>query len=555
MKALKIAGIVVATLALIVYFTSDFFLEKRLRYELSKLIAKDSVKLYEYDFSKFNLNLIDGSVKLKGVKIHPTSIALDSLHNPNNNVRVLIDATFKEIKMEGFEVQHFLKTGKIVINKFIVDKPKFIYLFNSEKEGNKSSITLDNVLSNSFTQASLDHFIIKNASITVNNIQTEKDFIVFKDFDFHLTNAYVDSETIKRFSPFNYDNIEFSIGKLTMEALEDFSVLTEHIYFNAEKNTTTLSNVKLKPKYSQKNFSKKYKVQKAWFALELDTLRLTNIDFGKLIQYGDIQVGQLKLVKANLGIFKDKTKLEPPFKKKLLPSSLLKKIPFSLSIDTIKVRNSTITINEKSPISKKVSELSLNDLNVSIYGFTNDSAQIGSNKFMVVNATTNLMRVSPVSFQARFDLTSTVDKHYIHASVGKTDATVFNKLLNPLLLVKIKSGEILGMNLSYTGDDYGCKGKMDFEYENFKIDIFNSEYHSKKQGLLSLAANTVIKSTNRKGNGTYTEGIIKAVREQNKFIFPFIWKAVQSGIVYTMAPVMSDIKKEEKAAKKESKKK
>ena len=123
-------------------------------------------------------------------------------------------------------------------------------------------------------------------------------------------------------------------------------------------------------------------------------------------------------------------------------------------------------------------------------------------------------------------------------------------MLNPLLLVKVKSGEILNMDLSYTADDLSCEGTMDFEYENFKIDIYNTEEQDKKQGLLSLAANTVIKTSNTKESSSYTQGVIKADRVQNKFIFPYLWNAVQSGIVYTMAPIMSDIKKQEKASRK-----
>jgi len=70
---------------------------------------------------------------------------------------------------------------------------------------------------------------------------------------------------------------------------------------------------------------------------------------------------------------------------------------------------------------------------------------------------------------------------------------------------------------------------------------------------MSLAANTVIKSNNRKENQkNYTLGIIKAQRIQDKNIFPFLWHSVQSGIIYTMAPAFSDIKKEEKKANKKN---
>lgn len=554
MKALKITGAIVAILAIIIYFTSDFFLEKKLRTELSKLINKDSLSLYTYNFSNLNLNLVEGSIKLKGIKLHPTKAALDSIKSMDNNVRVLVEATSDEMKMEGFEIKHFLKTGQIQINRLIINTPELVYLFNNRKKASRNTITLDNVFSKKFSQANLKHFLITNASINAHNINNDKDIVVFEDVGFHLTNAHIDSLTIKRFSPFDYDNIEFSSKGLSLDLDEDFIISTGKLRFNAEENTTSISDLKIKPKYSQKNFSKKYNVQKTWFALTLEDLVVSNINFEQLIQNGDFRMGRLTLKKANLAIYKDKTKPEPPFKKKLMPASALKKIPFNLSIDTILVTNSTMTINEKSALSQKVSELTLNDLNATIHGFSNDPDKIGTNRYMVVNVSSKLMKTSPVLFQAKFDLTDPDDKHYIHGTVGKTDATVFNNLLEPMLLVKIKSGEIRHMDFSYTGDDHDCYGTMDFEYENFKVDIYNAEEHDKKQGLLSLAANTVIKSTNLKENGSYSKGVIKVERLPERFIFSYIWRAVQSGIVYTMAPVLSNVKKEEKAARKEARK-
>lgn len=554
MKALKIVGVVLAIAVVAVYFTSDFFIERRLRGELSKLINKDSIGLYTYDFSGLNLNLVTGSIRLKGIKLYPTEAALDSIKNPTNSIRVLVKASCDEIKMEGFEIKQFLQTGYINIDRFIMKKPTLMYLFNSKKKGNKNSIALDNVLSRYFVQADLKYFLIDGASIKVHNINKDKDIAVFNDVGFHLSHVHIDSTTIKRFSPFDYENIDFSARQLVLDLDEEYTISTGKMHFNAKENTTDVSDVKVSPKHSRENFARRHKFQNAWFALTFKNLAIRNINFEVLIQNGDFIIEKLMLKKANLAVYKDKTKPEPPFKKRHLPVTALKTVPFSLSIDTVEVKNSTITINEKSALSNQVGELTFNHLNAHIYDFSNDSTQMKKNKFMLVNANFKIMKAAPVSFQAKFDLTSPTDKHFVHATVGKTDATVFNKLLSPLLLVKIKSGEILKMDFAYTADDNGCEGKMDFEYEDFKIDIYNSEEHDKKQGLLSLAANTVIKSTNKKESGSYSQGVIKTERAQNKAIFPYIWNAVQSGIVYTMAPIMSDVKKEEKATKKGTRK-
>ena len=128
MKALKITGILLIFVGLIAYFTSDYFIEKRLRSELSILIQKDSVSLYKYDFSKFNLSLVDGSIKLKKVTLYPTKAARDSLANPNNNIRVLIEASIEEIKDDiAQSPESYTFWFKLIYERV------FNYIYNSRK--------------------------------------------------------------------------------------------------------------------------------------------------------------------------------------------------------------------------------------------------------------------------------------------------------------------------------------------------------------------------------------------------------------------------------------
>lgn len=556
MKILKIIGIIVIALVAIIYTTSDYIIERQLKSELSKLINTDSISYYDFSVSKLDLSIVSGSVTIRDVKITPSQAALNSLRTDNNDVRVLVKFSCNTIEMRDFEIRHFLKTQEIVLDKFIIIEPDLSYLFNKNKSSNTNTLALNNVFSNSFKKASIQQFVIDDATISVKNIENKSATIQFENFDFVLTNAVIDTVTIKRFSPFDYDNIEFSADQLHLNIHHDFSLSTERLTFNAEKNTTTLENFKLKPTYTQENFSKKYPVQKQWVAVTLDTFKISNINFEKLIQHGEFEISKVDIIKANVGLYKDKSKPEPPFNKQLLPVSALKLLPIKLSLDTIMVSNSRIVINEKSDLSGQVSNLSFDNLNATITGFSNDSAHVSKHKFLTVNAQTKIMNSADVSFKAEFDLRSIVDKHYVRATIGPTDISVFNPTLEPMMLVVARSGKINSINYSYTGNDTEAIGTIDFEYENIKIDVLNAEMQTKKQGFMSLAANTVLKSNNKKTNeNTYTQGVIKATRVQNKNVFPYLWHAVQSGIIYTIAPAFSEVKKEEKQERKNKRKK
>jgi hypothetical protein len=551
MKTLKIITVVVIILGVIIYSSSDYIIEKHLTSELSKLINKDSLNYYDLSLSDLDLNILNGSITIANVKITPSKYALDSIKSSSNNVRVLMNFSCEKIKMKNFEIRHFLKTQELIIDKFIINNPSLTYLYNRQKSANKSTLVLHNIFSDSFKKAVLNHFIIDNATIEVRNIEKNNALIKVSSFDFHLTKAVMDATTIKRFSPFDYKNIEFSAEQLNLNLHEDFLMSTDNLQFNAEKNTTAINNFKLTPKYTQGNYSKKYNTQKQWVAITLDTFKISNIHFEKLIQHGIFDVGKISLDHANIGLYKDKSKPEPPFKKKLLPASALNQIQIDLSIDTIQVKNSKIVINEKSNLSGQVSYLSFDFLNALVIGFSNNKNQLLVNRFLTVDAKTKVMNSADVNFKAKFDLLSPTDNHTINVKVGSTDIKVFNKVLEPSMLVIAKSGKIVALDYAYTADDKSALGTIDFEYENVKIDVLDKDEQTKKQGFMSLAANTIIKSNNKKENTkTYTQGIIKVERVQNKNIFPYLWHTVQSGIIYVMAPTFSEIKKEEKKANK-----
>lgn len=551
MKIFKFFGIAILLLGVAIYASSDYFIEKKLRTELSKIINSDSLGYYNYSIKKLDLSIITGSITIKGVKIEPTQIAIDSLKKSSNNVRVLVSFSCDIIKMKGFEIKHFLKTQELIINEFIIERPLLDYSFNKKKKSNSTTLALSNLLSDSFKKATLKKFIIDRAKITIKDIDKIKPLVQLENFTFKLTNAVVDSTTIHHFSPFNYDNIEFSANSLSINIHDDFDLTTGIMSFNALKNTTTLTNFTLKPNYSQKQFSSKYPVQKQWVAIELDTLKIMNVHFEKLIQHGVFEIDKITLTNANIGLYKDKSKPAPPFKKQLLPASALRLMKIKLAIDTIEVKRSRIVINEKSKRSGQVSYLSFEDLNAQMYGFSNDSTRLISNKYLRLYAQTKIMNAAQVNLEAKFDLLSKTDYHTAKATIGGCDMTVFNKVLEPMMLVVVKSGNLKSLNYQYTANDIEANGILDFEYDNVKLEILNKEEQTKKQGFLSLAANTVIKSENLKANPkNYTQGVIKATREQHKSIFPYFWHTVQSSIIYTMAPALSDIKREEKQANK-----
>lgn len=547
MKYLKYGALILVIISSIIYGISDYYIENKLTDELSKIINKDSLNYYSFSLENIDLSLATGSLILKGVKITPKNFAHYSLNKPNNQVRVLIHATCEEIELNELEIKHFLRTRELIIKEVNFTKPIITYLFNSHKKNNKNTLVLKNLFSSNFKKAEIKKLNLKEGKIRIKNIEDSLDLVNLNNYNFTLTNAYLDTATIKQFSPFKYENIKFWSDSVALNVSKDFEITTGKMQFNAQKKSTIIQHFKLRPFYKQGAFSAKYNVQKQWVAITLDTFEIIDVQFEDLLEHGNFVLNKVLLKNANIGLYKDKTKPEPPYKKQLLPASALRNLPVDLTIDTVLVENSRITINEKGKREKGVSELRFEKLNAQIYGFTNDSIKLIENNFLTINASSMIMGAASVNFHASFDLLSPIDEHTVTASVGSCNAKIFNKVLTPMMLVTIKSGKIIKLDYKYKGNDNEAIGSLNFEYENIKIDVLNKTQQDKKQGVLSLAANTLIRSSNKRSGGkTFVTGAIKTKRIQNKNIFPYLWHAVQSGIIYTMAPAFSETKKEEK---------
>ena len=209
--------------------------------------------------------------------------------------------------------------------------------------------------------------------------------------------------------------------------------------------------------------------------------------------------------------------------------------------------------NEKSPLTQETSDLTFNDLTALVTNFSNDSAILASNQFMVANISTRVMNKAETNMNLKFDLLNKEDQFVVTGHMDSVEADVFNSVLVPMVGVKLLDGLIHNMEFEFTSMDTLSTGVMNLEYNDIKIQVLNPDSRQgKKKGFMSFAANTAIKSNNSKLKGNYIEGIINTPRVLEKDMFPYLWHSIQSGLVSTLVPMTNT--KDAKAQQKETRK-
>jgi hypothetical protein len=558
-RILKILAGVIIVLAVALYFSYDYWLEKELRYQLSEIINKDPNSLYEYSFSTLDINLINGSVDLKGIVIEPTKTAFDSLNSMTNGLRFLVHLSMEEIELSGFEITEFLTTGIISMKSLTISEPSFDYHFMPHKKQLEQAMVLNNVFSKKFKEANLDKFLIDNARIQIIDATKSGPAILIHDIRVKMTMAHIDSATLKRFSPFDYEDIKVKAAGINVEISKDFSINSDSLIFYVEEETFAIKNFQLKPKYSQQNFAKTYSVQKQWFAITLDSLIINDINFDEFVETGHVDIGRLDVIKPNIGLYKDKSKPPPPFKKKLLPASAINSIPWRLTVDSIMIENGFITINETSSETGNDSNLTFNKLNGQLLNFTNDSLKLSQSPLMKLSASTLVFDKALTTVSLEFDLTSKIDEFKASGTMGKVEAITFNPVLEPMMAVKVTNGTINSLEFDFLAMDTLSVGTLDADYAGIKLEILNKDTtanQKSKKGFMTFAANTAIKSNNSKDQGGYLQGIINTPRVQEKDVWPYLWHSIQAGLVSTLAPFTNtkEAKQQQKIVKQELRK-
>jgi len=551
-KILAIIGVVISVVAVGVYFSYDYWLEKELKYQLSEIINKKPSNLYEYSFNKLNIHLMDGSVDLIGISIIPTSAGYDSLNKETNGIRFLVRINMDKIEMNGFEITEFLTTGVITVESLIVSEPKFEYIFHPRKKQTKHSSPLNTLFTDKFKEANLGQLLIKDASVSILDNTKSAPAININNLTFELTKAHIDSITMLRFSPFDYEDIKITAGGISIDASKDFSVESDSLIFSAINESIAIRNFQLKPKFSQKNFTKRYAFQKQWFAIKLSKLVLKRIDFNEFIKSGTVNIGKIEILSPNVALYKDKSRPLAPFKKKLLPATAIKSIPWTIGIDTILIKDGYIAINETSSLTGSDSHLTFEELNGLLNNFSNSEDVNQMNK-MSLNVSTMVMGKAQTSLNIVFDLSSKIDQFKVNGTIGKVEGAIFNSVLEPMMGVKVTSGTMNKIDFTFTSNDTLSTGTLDANYDGIKIEVLNTDTTKhRKKGFMSLAANTVVKSNNNRTQGNYMQGIINTSRVLDKDMWPYLWHSIQSGLVSTLVPITNskEIKQKQKVARK-----
>ena len=480
-KILFISFLVLITAGIIVYFSYEKWIESRIKYQFSEIINNDPESLYTYTFSDLSINIMSGSVDVSGISATPTKLAYDRLSNKKDKLRFLINFSLDEIQLEGFDISLFLTTGKISIKSLLVDSPGFDYYFNPEKKTPQETMPLDEIFNEKFKEATIGKLLIRNGEIKLDNHANHEDAIIIRDFNMKLEKARMDTQTLTQFTPFEYEDIKVYAAGIKVNAAEDFELNSGEMTFIVGRKSLEIRHFQLNPNFTQEKFSNRYNYQKQWIAVKLDRLEISGIDTEKFVNTGILDVEKINLKNPAVSLYKDKTKEEGPFVKKLLPASILKKIKWSIKADTILVENGFVSFDMTSNITKEDTRMIFTEIDGLVTNVTNDSMALLDNSNLTVKGRGLIFNTIDSELSMDFDLLSPTDQFTVSGKVNSFDAKELTPVMEPLAGVKLQGGRFKSVDFQFDADDEKSNGHLDAEYADLKIQVLNQDTTLKKK--------------------------------------------------------------------------
>lgn len=452
----------------------------------------------------------------------------------------ILSAKIDELGVRNNSIRDIQSTGVFDLTQLRLLNPKIdVYLDTARKAPNPKpskgiSVSKEGGLIESVL---LQDILINNGDIIIHNKESgqipkmgfHKVNFGLKELNFDLMNKNAE------LSP------QFLLEKDLSLSLSNYQVYTNDSLnkLNIGKiryldNTIVIDSVYFQPAFGRYDFLRKKGYQDNTIDAFVHEIRLEDIDFDAYFINKNLKAHVLKINGLELDIFRDKRIPMKEGVSKPMPQELMQNAPFDLELDSVILNNGLIRYQEFAPKAMLPGSIQFEEVNASISPFAiRKSSEEFPLKSSMLLATAKLMGDGEVKLNANmfFGASYPMD---VEVEMGEFDLSLLNNMLANTVFVKVIDGRVTDGNWSFRMDEDVARGKMNFRYEDLKIEFLDSltlESGKGKLGIMTFLANMFTKSNNpRKFFNRRVTSRVYFERDKSKFIFGGWWRATFSGL-------------------------
>ena len=532
----------------------------------------EAAHYYKLSFDKLRVNIISQNVRVYNVSFEPKTEQQAAFFKENGSV----DIRFGKIIIKNASIFDFLSNNDISIKEFKVKDSKITtyetaenfhpFAFIKKKENNDSlqiQIAVQNInidkaellyyknniakVENSFDNFNMEVkelLLIKDKSFTfsfeslmasLNDISyrgIKGSFISMHQFQIGASNFM--SHNKEGIFEFDFKDLAFHISNpqfITADSV--YTISANRLTIDKQSKQLLIYNAVVYPNLSEKEFMQHYKYQKLRPELKVQYIRLSNINFDKLVDNKGLFADSLIVSGTQAELYKSKFK---PINSRRFPNYLalqFKSIKYPLKIKVVKAEDVNIDFTLQHE-DGHLSHVVVNKLQGKLKNVQNKN----SKQNLYLSASGSLENSIPFSVKLVFSYSR--DYFTYKGQIFKSNLTSVSKMINSFAPVQIKSGIIKSLKFQGIVNRTDSRGVMTFVYNDLKLIIDNNELEKKKRfgnHIISFAANTYLLSNNPTAmNMPPREVRFFARRDMNKGFIHILVQSVLSGVKETVVP-------------------
>ena len=516
------------------------YLEKTVTSKLNGLLGNQNNTEYQFTMGSVSSSIFRSRLIIDSIHIYST---LDTSHIRTH--KQLFNVALDRLTFEGISFTELIFNKSILIDGIVYDNLRIMSTatdLKSDSNTSKQPPTMSYFIADDINSIAVSKMTFIN---TVFNFEQQINTIQ-NNLIFHTTplNFQMDDLSLKKANDGKFYlkdvEVDFNLDKgSVLFDKQNYKLSFDHIHASITDQSIKAENITIYPTLSEKLLADKFQYSQEIYHTSFDTLAITGVDLSSFLINKKFTSSSIDLSGFDVSIYKDKRKPQNKLKKIKLPISRLKQLTFPISIDHVNIRNSKITVREQIPHKDTIVQFYVNRINAQINNIKNYSNE---NLNLNMSLQGQLMGNAPVRLKMENSLSKNDNNMFWEGYIGSFKFHTLDKVLYPILGLKILSGELNKIDFKFESDDIQSKGEMIMLYKNLNASILKSNKSSENHFLSSIA-NGLIHNSNPNKRGKIKIVRMNFKRDEFKGLGSYLWKTIQNGIINTITPVRKRVRR------------
>lgn len=478
-------------------------------------------------------------------QVYADSIYLTPLADRNlDSAGVKWGVFIPKVVLEGMDIQKAYFEEEIEARKLEIRRPLLTQYRFGEADSQQSLPSREEMhrqlfqaITKSWKSVLLQEVELKSGELK--QIQTDQDSLLTASFP----------RLFAKGQDFKVDSLRpDSIGALFFArnwtvGMRDYDLATADSMYNVRikelrlltgRQEAFVDSIRLIPRYPQYEFSQKKGEWIDRMDVQLGQIHARGIDVERLLFRQEVRIGNVDLAGLRMKVFKDKRLPEPEILAPEMLRESIRKLPFYVRLDTVKLTDSFLEYAEHVPEADEPGYFQMDELSVTAYPISNDSQIIQNNVTMNLNLQARLMGAGRIRMYFHLPMGDPDESFRFEGDIDSMDLAVVNPMITHTAFLKVNSGKLNHIYFWVEADKETARGKMRFYYNDLNVAFLRDNRKKNEERdprrFASFLANAFVVKSDNPTRRFLRVGKIYAARNPRRSVFNYWANATLSGI-------------------------